>query len=266
MTSTIGYERRHNKFLQFDDVKKFTDYALATAPPVPTYYPRMKKVNAEGPEVLGNLPRVQGLPPKAFKTAVEKKAGQLVDVRTLLAFGGGHIAGALNIGGSPILSIWAGWMLDPEKPILLVLENDADLEEILRLFVRTGYTKFAGYLIDGMKSWDASGFPIERIGQMSVHELNERKSSLQVVDVRGPGEWKKGHVPGARNIFVPELRKRMSELDPKKPTVVYCGSGYRSSIAASILKPAGFNELWNVPGSWEAWKKAKLPVEGADAK
>src|SRR5229473_589650 len=262
LTSTIGYERRHNKFLQFDDVKKFTDYALATAPPVPTYYPRMKKVNASGPEVLGSLPRVPGLPPKAFKAAAEKKAGQLVDVRTMLAFGGGHIAGALNIGGSPILSVWAGWMLDPEKPILLVLENDDDLEEVLRLLVRTGYTKFAGYLIDGMKSWDAAGFPIERIGQMSVHELNERKSSLQVVDVRGPGEWKKGHVPGARNIFVPELRKRMSELDPKKATVVYCGSGYRSSIAASILKPAGFNELWNVPGSWEAWKKAKLPIEG----
>ncbi|PYL15829.1 MAG: MBL fold metallo-hydrolase, partial [Verrucomicrobia bacterium] len=264
LTSTIGYERRHNKFLQFDEVKKFTDYALATAPPVPTYYPRMKKVNANGPEVLGSLPRAPGLPPKAFKATVEKKAAQLVDVRTMLAFGGGHIAGALNIGGSPILSVWAGWMLDPEKPILLVLEDDDDLEKILRLFVRTGYTKFAGYLIDGMKSWDAAGFPIERIGQMSVHELNERKSSLQVVDVRGPGEWKKGHVPGARHIFVPELHKRMAELDRSKSTVVYCGSGYRSSIAASILKPAGFKEIWNVPGSWEAWKKAKLPIEGAD--
>src|SRR2546422_1469770 len=87
LTSTIGYERRHNKFLQFDDVKKFTDYALATAPPVPTYYPRMKKVNAEGPEVLGSLPRVRGLPPKGFKAAVDKKAGQLGDVRTKYAFG-----------------------------------------------------------------------------------------------------------------------------------------------------------------------------------
>jgi hydroxyacylglutathione hydrolase len=264
LTSTIGYERRHNKFLQFDDVQKFTDYALKTAPPVPTYYPRMKKVNAEGPEVLGSLPRVSGLAAKTFKEVIGKNGNQLVDVRTMLAFGGGHIAGALNIGGSPTLSIWAGWMLDPEKPILLVLESDADLENVLRLFVRTGYTRFAGYLIDGMKSWDAAGFPIERIGQMSVHELNERKASLQVVDVRGPGEWKKGHVPGARHIFVPELRKRMDELDHDKPTVVYCGSGYRSSIAASILKPSGFKELWNVPGSWEAWKKAKLPIEGAD--
>ena len=266
LSSTIGYERRFNKFLQFDDVKEFTNYALNSAPPVPHYYPVMKRINAKGPEIIGNLPQVPGLPPKAFKEAIEKKKGVLVDVRMMLAFGGGHIAGALNIGGSPILSIWAGWMLDPEKPILLVLENDDDLEKIVRLFVRTGYTKFAGYLVGGMKAWDAEGFPIERIGQMSVRELNERKGSMQIVDVRTPGEWKKGHVPGARHIFVPELQKRMAELDRNKPTAVYCGSGYRSSIASSILKSDGFDDLWNVPGSWEAWRKAKLPVEGADGK
>jgi hydroxyacylglutathione hydrolase len=264
MSSTIGYERKFNKFLQFADAKSFTDFAIKTAPPVPHYYPVMKRVNAQGPEILGNLPRVPALPPKAFRTAIETKSGVLVDTRMMLAFGGGHIPGALNIGGSPILSIWAGWMLDPNEPILLVLESDDDLERTVRLFVRTGYTKFAGYLTAGMKTWDAAGFPLERIGQMSVHELNERKSSLQILDVRSPGEWKKGHVPGARHIFVPELRDRMNELDRNKPTAVYCGSGYRASIATSILKPQGFNELWNVPGSWEAWKKAKLPIEGAN--
>jgi hydroxyacylglutathione hydrolase len=265
LSSTIGYERKFNKFLQFADAKSFGDYAIKSAPPVPHYYPIMKRVNAEGPKVLGNLPHVPGLPPKAFKEAIDKKAGVLVDVRSMLAFGGGHISGALNIGGTPILSIWAGWMLDPEKSILLVMESDDDLERIVRLFVRTGYTKFAGYLIGGMKAWDATGFPLERIGQMSVHELNERKASLQIVDVRSPGEWKKGHLPGARHIFLPELRERMAELDRNKPTAVYCGSGYRASIATSTLKPQGFTDLWNVPGSWEAWKKAKLPVEGADS-
>src|SRR5467141_1624894 len=264
LSSTIGYERKFNKFLQFTDAESFTDYAIKTAPPVPHYYPVMKKLNAKGPAVLGNLPRVPALAPKAFKDAIEKKAGILVDVRNMLAFGGGHIAGALNIGGTPILSIWAGWMLDLKRPILLVLESDDDLERIMRLFVRTGYTKFAGYLIGGMKAWDSAGFPLERIGQMSVHELNQRKSSLQIIDVRSPGEWKKGRVPGAHHIFVPELPNRMNELDPNKPTAIYCGSGYRASIATSILKRQGFNELWNVPGSWEAWKKAKLPVEGAD--
>jgi hydroxyacylglutathione hydrolase len=266
LSSTIGYERRFNKFLQFQDVKSFTDYALSTAPPVPKYYPVMKKVNAEGPEVLGNLPRVAALPPKAFKEAIEKKTGVLVDVRTMLAFGGGHIPGALNIGGSPILSIWAGWMLDPNEPILLVLENEDDLDEIVRLFIRTGFSKFAGYLVGGMKAWEAAGFPHAEIGQMSVHELNKRASTLQVVDVRSPGEWKRGHVPGARHFFLPELRKRMGELDRAKPTAVYCGSGYRASIATSILRPEGFTNLWNVPGSWEAWKKAGFPIEKGNDK
>src|SRR6267143_1449216 len=138
LSSTIGYERKFNTFLQFNDAESFTDFAIKTAPPVPRYYPLMKKVNAEGPKVLGSLPRVAGLSPKAFKDAIAKKTGVLVDVRNMLAFGGGHIAGALNIAGTPILSIWAGWMLDPEEPILLVMESDHDLEEILRLFVRTG--------------------------------------------------------------------------------------------------------------------------------
>src|SRR6266446_3985075 len=266
LTSTIGYERRFDTFLQFDEVQKFTEYALATAPPVPKYYPVMKKVNAQGPRVLGNLPRVPGLPPKAFKEAIEKRGGVLVDVRTMLAFGGGHIPGALNIGGSPILSIWAGWMLDPDEPILLVLESENDLEEIVRLFIRTGYTKFAGYLVGGMKAWDAAGFPLAEVGQMSVHELNKRARDLQIVDVRSPREWKNGHVPGAHHIFLPELRKRVGELDRAKPTAVYCGSGYRASIAASILKEEGFDNLWNVPGSWEAWKKAGFAVEGADGR
>ena len=266
LTSTIGYERRFNTFLQFNQVQKFTEYALATAPPVPKYYPVMKKVNAQGPRVLGNLPRVPGLPPKAFKEAIEKSSGVLVDVRTMLAFGGGHIPGALNIGGSPILSIWAGWMLDPGGPVLLVLESENDLEEIVRLFIRTGYTKFSGYLVGGMKAWDAAGFPLTEVGQMSVHELNRRARDLQIVDVRSPREWKNGHVPGARHIFLPELLKRVDELDRSNPTAVYCGSGYRASIATSILKPAGFEKLWNVPGSWEAWKKARLPVEGANGK
>jgi hydroxyacylglutathione hydrolase len=261
LSSTIGYERKFNQFLQFPDLKSFTDYAVRTAPPVPHYYPVMKKLNAKGPQVLGGLPRVPGLPPKAFKQAIESKAGVVVDVRTMLAFGGGHIAGSLNIGGTPILSIWAGWMLDPSQAILLVLEKDNEVDDIVRLFIRTGYSKFAGYLVGGMKAWDLAGFPHDEIGQMTVHELNERAAELQIVDVRSPREWRNGHVQGAHHIFLPELRNRMGELDRSKPTAVYCGSGYRASIATSLMKPCGFDRLWNVPGSWEAWKKAKLPVE-----
>ena len=262
LSSTIGYERRFNAFLQFQDVKRFSDYALSTAPPAPTYYPRMKKLNAKGPEVLGNLPDVRGLPPKYFQKAIEGDDNVLIDTRMMLAFGGGHIQGALNIGGSPMLSIWAGWLLDPKKHILLVLESDEKLNEIVRLFLRTGYTKFAGYLVGGMKAWDNAGLPLDEVGQMTVHEIKTRGKKLQLLDVRSPDEWKGGHIPNARHIFLGELREHLDKLDKTKPTAVYCDSGYRASIATSILKQEGFGCVCNVPGSWQAWKKAGFPISG----
>ena len=266
LSSTIGHERRFNAFLQYDQVKPFTDYALSTAPPTPTYYPRMKKINAKGPEILGNLPHVRGLPPKLFKEAIKQKDHVLIDTRMMLAFGGGHIEGALNIGGKPMLSIWAGWLLDPGKPILLVLDSDEKLEEIVRLFVRTGYTRFAGYLVGGMTAWNNAGLPLNSVGQMPVHEVKSAGKRLQLLDVRAPDEWKDGHMPNARHVFLGELREHLGKLDRTKPTAVYCDSGYRASIATSILKQAGFDCVCNIPGSWQAWKKAGFPVEGASKK
>jgi hydroxyacylglutathione hydrolase len=266
LSSTVGYERKFNPFLQFQDVEAFKKHALSTAPPVPTYYPRMKKVNAKGPEVLGHLPRVPALPPKVFAKAVETNAGVLVDTRMMLAFGGGHIAGALNIGGSPMLSIWAGWLLDPDEPILLVVENDSELDEILRLFIRTGYTRFAGYLVGGMKAWDNAGLPLSEVGQMTVHEIKDAGDEVQTLDVRAPSEWESGHVPGAKHIFLPELRAKAGRLAKGKPIAVYCDSGYRASLGASILKQEGFRCVCNVPGSWQAWQKAKFPIEGGPGK
>ena len=265
LSSTIGYERRWNAFLQFEDVQRFTEYALATAPPAPTYYPRMKQVNAKGPAVLGNLPPVRGLPPKSFQEAIASDGNILIDTRMMLAFGGGHIHGALSIGGSPMLSIWAGWLLDPKQPILLVLESDEKLNEIVRLFLRTGYTKFAGYLVGGMRAWDNAGLPLAEVGQMTVHEIKRAGKKLQLLDVRSPDEWKAGHIPNARHIFLGELREHLGTLDKGRPTAVYCDSGYRASIATSILKQAGFGRVSNVPGSWQAWKKAGFPVEGTIA-
>ncbi len=262
LESTIGYERKFNSYLQFTDFEKFKEHTLSSAPPVPKYYPLMKKLNAKGPEVLGNLPQVPGLPAKTFKEAVEKKAGVLVDTRQMLAFGGGHIKDALSIGATPMLSIWAGWLLDPDKPILLVLDSDKKVDEVVKFFLRTGFTKFAGYLVGGMTAWDNAGLPLDEVGQKTVHEVKDAGPGLQIVDVRSPGEWQKGHVPGAVHMFLPELREKAAALNSKKPVAVYCESGYRASIGTSILKQEGFLQVSNVPGSWQAWKKAKLPIAG----
>jgi hydroxyacylglutathione hydrolase len=263
LVTTIGYERRNNEALQFRDESSFIEYVLHNAPPEPVYYPRMKKVNSDGPEILGRLPSCTPLPPGEFAAAVKSGRGQLVDNRQMRGFGGGHIAGALNIGPRAELSIWAGWVLDPKKPILLVLSEESDLPEVQRQLLRVGFCEFEGYLLGGMEQWDNKALPIAKLNQMSVQELNNAlpPRDLQVVDVRSPDEWQSGHVPGATYIFLPELEKKAKRLDRKKPVVVYCDSGYRASLAASILKRDGFSDVHNIPGSWKAWQAAKYAIE-----
>jgi len=203
------------------------------------------------------------LPPKEFAAAVKGGSAQLVDNRQMRGFGGGHIAGALNIGPRAELSIWAGWILDPEKPILLVLSEEADLPEVQSQLIRVGFSDFKGYLLGGMEQWDNNALPVTKLNQMSVHELDSALPSrdLQVVDVRSPDEWQAGHMPGASYIFLPELGKKSKRLDKEKPVAVYCNSGYRASLAASILEQAGFETVHNIPGSWKAWKAAGYAIE-----
>jgi hydroxyacylglutathione hydrolase len=261
--STVGHERRHNRALQFTDEAGFIKWVLETAPPIPRYYPRMKKVNAHGPELLKVLSAIPALKPKAFLHAAEGGEAQLVDNRHMLAFAGGHVAGALNIGPKADLSLWAGWMLDPARPILLVLPRDADLAEVAHQLARVGFTNIEGYLAGGMDAWLGAGLSVQALPLMTVHALKKSlpAGDLQVVDVRTPTEWEGGHVPGARYLFLPELPQKLDRLDRERPVVTYCASGYRSGIAASLLQARGFTKVYNVPGSWKAWTAAGYPVE-----
>lgn len=258
---TLGLERRSNPALQFKEEAAFVEDLLFSQPPVPYYWPRMKAANARGPEVLANLPEPQPLKPAEFKELVARPDIQLLDTRNMLGFGGGHIEGALNIGHSASVSMWGGWLLDPEKPIALVLPTQGEAREVVAWLARVGITEFAGVLQGGMDAWVQEGKPFETIGQVSVHDLRKRIGSdgLQLLDVRQPAEWDQGHLPGARYMFLPEIPKRMAELDKAKPVVVYCGTGYRASIAASLLKRGGFN-VQNVPGSFSGWLAAGYDV------
>ncbi|HLS68606.1 MAG TPA: rhodanese-like domain-containing protein [Kiloniellales bacterium] len=262
MSSTIGYERVHNKYAQITELDAFKRAMTEEAPPAPPHYPRLKKVNAAGPEVLGSLPRVPAMTPATFAEAIGGGDAQLLDVRDMLAFGGGHIAGALNIGARPELSVWAGWLLDPERPIHLVLEDDGQLGKVLPLLWRTGFTRFGGYLAGGMGAWREAGFRLRHIPQLSVHEL--RESEALPLDVRKEEEWQKGHVPGATHIFLGELRDRLVELDRTQEIATYCASGFRASMAASLLAAHGFDKVRNVPGSWKAWTAAGFDTEALD--
>ena len=259
MSSSIGYERRYNPYTGFNDFKDFRDAITKGAPPVPTHYPRMKKVNAAGPAVVGNLPEAPPMTPDGFAAAIGSETAQLLDTRDMLAFGAGHIPGALNIAAEPELSVWAGWLLDPDRPIYLVLENDADLPRVVTLLWRTGFTDFGGYLARGMGAWREQGRRLSQIRQMSVQELRETEG-IQPLDVREDDEWESGNIPGAKHVFLGELGNRLDELDRSRSHATYCASGFRASIAASILAAHGFADVRNVPGSWKAWTSADFDI------
>lgn len=261
LESTIGYELRHNPYYKEKKREDLVELALSTAPPEPTYYQRMKKVNAEGPEVLSHLPAIPALAHTDFKRRLEADDCVLIDTRSTLAFGGGHIDGAVNIPGAPMLTVWAGWLLEPDTPILLVLDKDTSAENIAALFIRSGFTNFAGYLVGGMGAWDNAGQRLAEIQQVTVHDVETCSDGLQVLDVRSPAEWESGHIPCATHLFLPEIQTGVNGLDKSVPIVTYCLTGYRAGVAASLLQKQGFKDVRTMPGSWKAWMAEGLPVQ-----
>ncbi|TQD36243.1 MBL fold metallo-hydrolase [Haloflavibacter putidus] len=264
MHTTIGYEKKHNPFMQFTTYGEFKEAIQENAPPIPTHYPKMKKLNVKGPEIFGHTPQVRSLSLKEFTKEIKNKDTIIIDTRDMLAFGGGHIEGALNIGLRPILSVWTGWLIDTNAPILLVLPKDKDLKRVVTLLWRTGHTNFKGYLAGNMRTWQESGKPIKKLPQLSVHELNQNKRQYQPLDVRKDKEWQNGYIPDATHIFLGEIRHKISRLDKEQNLAVYCASGYRASIAASYLQKKGFKNVHSIPGSFMAWKAADLPIENTE--
>jgi len=261
--STIGNERVFSNTFAERTEAEFVEWILSGMPEPPTHYARLKKLNAVGAPVKGGVPILPPLSPQDFQNMMAKENTVAIDARSILAFGGGHIPGAINIALRPEFPNWVGWMIDPEKKILLVLESERAVVLASQQLFRLGYDNVIGYLHDGMTSWQNAGLPFESIGEWTVSELNERKEDedLIILDVRSDEEWRQGNVPGARHIYAPHLEEHLKELDKSKKIATYCGSGYRASIAASILKRGGFERVINVPGSWNAWTRAELPVE-----
>ena len=263
-TSTIGYERRHNQTLALDDEVAFVEKVLANLSPAPTYYKKLKQINAAGPATLGAWPYLKPLTAAEFHQALDQPDSVVVDAREIEAFGGAHIEGAINIALRPRFPIWVGQVLAPEQRLLLVLPDEGKVDEALRHLLRVGYDNVGGYLRHGMRGWMEAGRPFVRLPQMSVQELKqhiERGDGLQVLDVRSEAEWEQGAIPTARHVYAPYLEQHLDRLDRQKPVVTYCGSGYRASIAASILQRHGFGQVFNLPGSMDAWQAAGYPLE-----
>lgn len=261
--TTIGNERLFSPALQQRTEEEFVEWILDSLPEPPRHYARLKKLNARGMPVLGGVPTLPPLSPAEFRERMAEEGTVAIDARSILAFGGGHVPGAINIALRAEFPNWVGWMVEQERTILLIVEGQPDAQMAAEHLFRLGYDRVTGYLHDGMTSWQNAGLPLDRLGEWTVHELDARREEpgVTVLDVRSDSEWEGGRVPGAMHIYAPHMEERLGELEPEATVAVYCGSGYRASIAASVLQKHGFEHVINVPGSWTAWKSAGLPVE-----
>ncbi len=259
--STIGMERAQNPVLQIKSKDEFVKYKIAEKPERPHYFTQMERYNLEGPPILGCMPLPAPLTPNEFRTEMDKGA-VVVDTSEPAAFGGIHIKGAYSIWVEG-LPAFAGWVLPYDRPILLVLEGQADLERSACYLIRAGYDRITGYLKGGIESWYNAGLPMESLDLLSVHQLKgmlDRHEQLTVLDTRGQAEWESGHIEGALHIYVGHLEQRQSEVPGDKPVAVYCKTGHRAGLSASILLRAGYPKVYNVPGSITAWVAAGFPI------
>jgi hydroxyacylglutathione hydrolase len=184
-----------------------------------------------------------------------------------MAFGGAHVPGAINVGRGPSLPTWVGWLLPPDAPLILVLEQQEDWTETVTALARVGYEQVVGYLMGGMASWAEAALPMAQVPQWSVEALRERLASdgQQVLDVRTDAEWEAGHIDGATHCPLPDLPTRVDDFPRGRTTAVICGTGYRSSIATSLLARQGFANVVNVLGGMIAWDAAKSDRQSAGA-
>jgi hydroxyacylglutathione hydrolase len=265
LSTTVGYERRTNPLLASVSTKsEFVEHCLRLddLPAVPPYWRRMRRRNLGGVPLLGVLREPPALPPADVQAAVDTGA-VVLDTRSPEAFGGGHLLGALNVGQGASFATWAGTVLDEDAAVVLVLDSPADLWTVTWDLLRIGYRLPVGWLAGGMLAWRTEARPLEGLPQITVHELRRRldAGAIDLLDVRQPAEWAAGHVEGATFVTGAEVPGRLDDVPRNgRPVAVMCGSGYRSSVSASLVNARTGLEVVNVLGGMGAWRAADLPL------
>lgn len=265
-SSTIGTERLTNYALQIKGRDEFIRQLTENLPARPEYFMQDAQINREGAAALAKLPELAAISPQELNVLLDQGAFAL-DVRSGAEFAAAHVPGSVNIALAGQFASWAGALMGlGAKPVLIADTPEQYAEARMRL-ARVGIEDPQGFLKGGVAAWKQAGLPVAQLPQMTVQELQEHlnKNEMQVLDVRREPEWQGGHIAEATLFPLDQFKVAAPEIDPAKPLAVHCQSGYRSMIACSLLRRAGVENVINVSGGIEAWRKAGLPVETAVA-
>ncbi len=253
--STIGKERALNYALRPASKEEFVKLLTAELPERPGYFALDAEINRSGAPALTEMPPLADL--RQEEVLERQRNGAIVlDTRPSQQFFNGHIPGAVHIPLGGQYASFAATILGLDKEIVLVAEDEERLEESRLRLARVGIERVSGSLQGGMQAWAG---PVAEIHQVSVEDLRCGMAELRIVDVRREAEFADGHIEGARLMPLHKLESMLAALERDRPVAVHCKGGYRSAIACSIIQRAGFDNVINVMGGFDAWLACGLP-------
>jgi glyoxylase-like metal-dependent hydrolase (beta-lactamase superfamily II)/rhodanese-related sulfurtransferase len=260
-SSTIGEQRKSNYALQARTSEEFIRLLTDNLPARPEYFARDVDLNRRGAAPLSNLPALAALTaPEVLR--LQSEGAVVVDTRPAMQFSLGHVPASIHIGLTGQYASWAAQILGLDTRLIIVGEDPVHVVESQIRLARVGIENVLGYLAGGVACWIESNFELNHIPQVTVQEfveLRERQANrIAILDVRETAERAGGAIERSLAIPLGKLKSRLAELDRDRLMVVHCKGGYRSSIAASILRRAGFSNIANLIGGFDAWRAAGL--------
>ena len=261
-SSTIGKQRQSNYALLARTSDEFVRLLTDNLPARPEYFTRDAELNRRGAAPVSELPRLAALTaPEVLR--LQKEGAIVLDTRPAMQFAVAHVPGSIHIALTGQYASWAARILGLDTPLIVAGEDPEHVRESQMRLARVGIENVAGYLADGVAGWMQSGFELDYIPQITVQDFvelhNQEPDRIAVLDVREPGEVASGVIENSMCIPLGKLESRLAELGRERLLVVHCKSGYRSSIATSILRRAGFRDIANLTGGFDAWKTAGFP-------
>jgi len=261
---TLGHQKQTNYALRAtmtrdEFINEVTDGLL----PPPAYFPENVKMNKEGYESIDAVltKGLRSFSPEEFELVANETGALVLDTREAQTFAKGFIPNSINIGIEGSFAPWVGSLIPGVNHPLLIIADEGREEEVVTRLARVGFDNALGYLKGGMKSWLQAGKSIDSIDSISASEFSRRmqQQKLFVIDVRKPGEFAAEHITDARNISLDYLNDHLAEIPKQGEVYLHCAGGYRSMIAASILKARGWNNVIDIAGGFKALAETNVP-------
>jgi glyoxylase-like metal-dependent hydrolase (beta-lactamase superfamily II) len=259
--STIGRQRETNYALRARNREEFIRLLTDNLTAAPEYFAREVDLNRKGAGLVSQLPMLAPLPATEV-LRLQREGTVVLDTRPLVSFAAGHVPGSIHIALTGQFASWAARILGLDTSLIIVGEDHESIRESQTRLARVGIESIAGYLEDGIAGWTKGSLDLDSIPQIAVTDLadmlDREPHRIAVLDVREGSELEAGRINNGPHLPLGKLKTRTGELKSEKLIAVLCRTGYRSSIATSILRQAGIREVVNVTGGFDAWKAAGL--------